>query len=57
MSSRIMLESFYSTVLLPENSDELWREQLWPECFDLGNISQKPQHVAVKLLLIRKLLE
>lgn len=43
--------------VLPEHSDELWGEQLWPQCFDLSNISQKPQHVAVKLLFVWKLLE
>lgn len=41
---------------LPEHSDELWSEELWPQRFDLSNITQKPQHVAVKLLLVWKLL-
>lgn len=57
-STRItLLSPLVSAVLLPEYSDELWGEQLWPQSFDLSNISQKPQHVAVQLLLVWKLLE
>lgn len=26
--------------VLPEYSDELWGEQLWPQCLDLSYISQ-----------------
>lgn len=53
----LLYSALVSAAVLPEHSDELWSEQLWPQCFDLSNITQKPQHVAVKLLLIWKLLE
>lgn len=53
-------ESLYSPLVsvavLPEYSDELWSEQLRPQYFHLSHISQKPQHVAMQLLLVWKLL-
>lgn len=54
--SRIICSPLASPVVLPENSDELWGEQLGPQRFNLSNVSQKTQHVAVKLLFIWKLL-
>lgn len=43
-------------VNLREYSDELWRQQLWPQRSDFGNVTQKSQHVSVKFLLVWKLL-
>lgn len=41
---------------LRENGDELRRQQLRPQRSDLSNVAQQSQHVAVKLLLVWKLL-
>lgn len=42
--------------LSPEHGDELRREQLRPQRLHLRHVTQKPQHVAVELLLVWKLL-
>lgn len=44
-------------VNLREYSDELWRQQLWPQRSDFSNVTQKSQHVPVKFLLVWKLLQ
>lgn len=44
-------------VNLREYSDELWRQQLWPQRSDFSNVTQKSQHVSVKFLLVWKLLQ
>lgn len=44
-------------VNLREYSDELWRQQLWPQSSDFSNVAQKSQHVPVKFLLVRELLQ
>lgn len=44
-------------VNLREYSDELWRQQLWPQRSDFSNVAQKSQHVSVKFLLVWKLLQ
>lgn len=49
--------TLFFTIHLPEHSDKLRGEKLWPQSFDLSNISQQPQHVAMEFLFVWKLLE
>lgn len=54
-TNRVSVQVFLP--LVPEHCDELWGEQLWPQSFDLSHVSQKTQHIAMKLLLVWKLLQ
>lgn len=43
-------------ILLPEDRDELWGEELWSQSSHFCHITQQAQHVTVELLLVWKLL-